>query len=132
MAQADTRTEGYSDVHSHGHRHETAGKIFDTWSYESDQPFSLEALRLMVRKDLPASFYRCKGIVHAADCLDKRLALQAVGRRTEITELDAWGERVPRSRIVAIGVSMHAQGLGAMFDACLARSFITPGGGQQG
>ena len=68
----------------------------------------------------PASTYRCKGIVYAADCPDKRLALQAVGRRTEITELDDWGERTPRSQIVAIGASMDAQHLSAMFDACVA------------
>ena len=40
----------------------------------------------------------------------------------ELTELDDWGERTPRSRIVAIGSSMDAQELGTMFDACLEPS----------
>ena len=110
------------DLRPRGHRHEAVGNTFDTWSYESDRPFSHEALRELVRRKLPASIYRCKGIVHTADRPGKRLALQAVGRRTELTELDDWGERTPRSRIVAIGSSMDAQELGTMFDACLAPS----------
>ena len=93
--------------------------MFDTWSYESDQPFSLETLREMVRKDLPASIYRCKGIVFAADSPGKRIALQIVGRRTEISELDEWGDRTPRTQIVAIGTPINAQELSNQFDACI-------------
>ena len=93
--------------------------MFDRWSYESDQPFSLEALREMVRKELPASVYRCKGIVFAADSPDKRIALQIVGRRTEISELDEWGNRTPRTQIVAIGAPINAQELSNQFDSCI-------------
>jgi G3E family GTPase len=96
--------------------------MFETWTYETDRPFSLEALREMVRKELPASVYRCKGIVYAADIPQRRVALQAVGRRTEISELDEWGDRNPRTRIVAIGASIDAQELNDKFDACIERS----------
>ncbi len=108
------------DGHHHGHG--TLGSMFQTWSFESDRPFSLEALRHMVRRELPASVYRCKGIVYAADHPDKRLTLQIVGRRTEIYELDEWGERTPRSQIVAIGSSIDAQDLSNKFDACIEHS----------
>ncbi len=104
------------------HGHETASRMFETWTYETDRPFSLEALREMVRKELPASVYRCKGIVYAADIPQRRVALQAVGRRTEISELDEWGDRNPRTRIVAIGASIDAQELNDKFDACIERS----------
>jgi G3E family GTPase len=103
------------------HRHDAAGNMFDTWSYESDQPFSLDALREMVRRELPASIYRCKGIVLAADSPDKRITLQIVGRRTEISELDDWGDRTPRTQIVAIGAPINAQQLSHQFDACIAQ-----------
>lgn len=73
----------------------------------------------MVRRELPAFVYRCKGIIFADEPSDKRLALQVVGRRTEVSELDHWGERTPRSRIVAIGASIDSQKLDEMFDACL-------------
>jgi G3E family GTPase len=94
---------------------------FDTWSFESEQPFSLKALREMVRKELPASIYRCKGIVFAADAPDTRLALQAVGRRTEISELGRWGNRKPSSQIVAISApdSIDAAELTKQFEMCL-------------
>lgn len=99
--------------------HEAAHQVFETWSYASDALFSLEALSEMVRHELPADIYRCKGIVYCADAPGKRFALQAVGRRTEVTELDDWGTRTPRSQIVAIGSAIDADRLTALFDACL-------------
>ena len=62
----------------HHHGHGALGSVFQTWSFESDRPISLEALRQMVRRELPASIYRCKVIVYAADHPDKRLTLQVV------------------------------------------------------
>jgi G3E family GTPase len=94
-------------------------RLFETWSYESDQPVSLDALRKMVQRELPVSVYRCKGIVFAADTPDKRLALQVVGRRTEITEQGEWGDHTPRTQIVAIGTQIDAQELTDKFDACI-------------
>ncbi|GAB5469943.1 MAG: GTP-binding protein [Rhodospirillales bacterium] len=109
------------DAHDHEHHHgqETARSMFQTWSYESDRPFSLERLRQMVRRELPASVYRCKGIVFTSESPDKRFALQVVGRRTEVYELDEWGERPRRSQIVAIGTLVDELDLSDRFAACL-------------
>ncbi len=114
--------EEYDHRHDHHHTHESASELFDTWSYESDRPFSIETLREMVRRDLPASIYRCKGIVYTSEFPNQRFALQAVGRRVEIMELGSWGTHPPRNRLVAIGSSLDAQELNGMFDACLAHS----------
>jgi G3E family GTPase len=116
---ANVVSQNMKNEHYHGHG--TLGNVFQTWSFESDRPFSLEALRQMVRRELPASIYRCKGIVYAADHPDKRLTLQVVGRRTEIYELDEWGKRAPRTQIVAIGESdgIDAKELSNKFDACI-------------
>jgi G3E family GTPase len=111
------QNEGHG--HEQHHAHETAGEMFDTWSYESGRPFSIEALREMVRKELPASIYRCKGIIFTNESPQKRFALQAVGRRVEIMELGEWGDRVPQSRVVAIGSSFDARDLSRKFDDCL-------------
>ncbi len=113
-----------SDVeeHEHHHEHGDVGAMFQTWSFESDRPFSLELLRQMVRRELPASIYRCKGIIYAAGSPGKRYALQIVGRRTEIFELDDWGERTPRTQIVAIGAAIDAGELNDKFDACIEQS----------
>lgn len=99
-----------------------AGSVFDTWSYESAIPFSLDALREMVRKELPASIYRCKGVIFAADAPDVRFSLQTVGRRTEIAELGTWGKRTPCSQIVAIGRALDADDLNIRFAACHAKT----------
>jgi G3E family GTPase len=103
----------------HHHGHGSVGKMFKTWSFESDRPMAVKALRDMVRKDLPASIHRCKGIIYAADQPDKRLTLQVVGRRAEIYQLDQWGKRKPRTQIVAIGSSIDDNVLNNMFNACM-------------
>jgi hypothetical protein len=54
-----------------------------------------------------------------ADSPNKRIALQIVGRRTEISELGEWGDRTPHTQIVAIGASINAQQLSNQFDACI-------------
>ena len=110
--------------HEHLHDSMAAAGMFDTWSYESDRPVSLKSLREMVRRELPASIYRCKGIVYAADSPDMRLTLQAVGRRTEIHELGEWGERTPRTQIVAIGTTggIDAEALVEKFDSCISEN----------
>lgn len=121
MAQHDD-VEGEEPDHHHGPM--AAAGMFDTWSYESDLPFSLRSLREMVRRDLPAAIYRCKGIVYAADSPDIRLTLQTVGRRTEIYELDEWGERTPRTQIVAIGTpgGTDSEALTEKFDSCISEN----------
>jgi G3E family GTPase len=117
---AQHKSQGENEEHHHGHV--AVRDMFDTWSYESDQPFSLETLREMVRKELSPSIYRCKGIVFSADSPSKRIALQIVGRRTEITELDEWGDRTPRTQIVAIGKAINAQELSNQFNACIEQN----------
>lgn len=104
-----------SEHHSHGR----LNNVFQTWSYESTKPFSLDALREFVRKELPSTIYRCKGIIYATSNPRKRFSLQVVGRRTEIEELNEWGKNVPKTRIVAIGSSIESAELKSKFDACI-------------
>lgn len=123
ISQCSTEHTGNdSHNHDHHHAHRSINKLFETWSYVSDRPFSLEALRQMVRRELPASIYRCKGIVFTADVPDRRLALQIVGRRIVISHLDEWGEHMPRTQIVAIGApgGIDALGMNNKFDSCIA------------
>ena len=87
-------------------------------------PFPIEALREMVRRELPASIYRCKGIVYVADAPERRAVLQVVGRRVDVALLDEWSGRKPRTQIVAIGApgSIDAEDLRMRFDACVSDS----------
>jgi G3E family GTPase len=87
-------------------RHEPDhGVEFDRWMYESSEPLSLTALREMVRRRLPGEVYRLKGFIQAADDPEHRYVIHTVGRRSEIRRHDPWGERVPHTKLVAIGAA---------------------------
>ena len=108
--------------HDHGHDnhvHDHA-KVFSTWSYETDRPIALEALREKMRK-LPASVYRAKGFVYLADAPKMRAILQVVGRRVDVSLEAEWGERERRTRIVAIGAAdrLDASLLERTLDSCI-------------
>jgi G3E family GTPase len=95
-------------------------KAFSAWSYETDQPVSLDALRDAVSK-LPARIYRAKGVIYTVDAPERRAVLQAVGRRVDISLVGRWGKRTPRTRIVAIGAAgtIDEQELRARLEQCV-------------
>jgi G3E family GTPase len=109
---------GRRDYHDPAHDH---GATFSTWSFETDRLVSLDALQETVRRKLPASIYRCKGIIQTAETPELRTVLQVVGRRTEVSVSGTWGDKVPRTRIVAIGApgAIDAADLNALFGHCL-------------
>jgi G3E family GTPase len=110
-----------ADGVEHGHDPDALSPPFDRWSYRTRDPFSLVALQRMVQRDLPESVYRCKGVIYTGDSPDTRLSLQVVGGRTQILDIDEWGDRPRRSEIVAIGSQIDSQQLNDLFDACLVR-----------
>jgi len=105
-----------------GHEgHHEHSEAFSTWSYETDQSLSLEALREAASK-LPANIYRAKGVIYTSDAPERRAVLQVVGRRVDVSLADGWGERTPRTQIVAIGAAGATDGeaLGAAFEQCIS------------
>ena len=104
--------------HTHGHRNDHS-QVFRTWSYETEQPLSLEALREAARK-LPASVYRCKGVVHTVEEPGRRVILQVVGKRVDVAVGDNWTDREPRTRLIAIGShgGVDDASLRQVFDGC--------------
>lgn len=102
------------------HRHPDHAQAFSTWSYETERPSSLEALRETAAK-LPANIYRAKGVIYAADAPERRVVLQVVGRRVDISLADEWGPRTPRTQVVAIGASgaIDGEGLQRAFEQCV-------------
>ena len=107
-------------LHDHGHRNDHS-QVFKTWSYETEAPFSLEALRETARK-LPASVYRCKGVVHTVEEPGRRVILQVVGKRVDIAVGDEWTDGEPRTRLIAIGShdGVDEASLRQVFDRCQA------------
>jgi G3E family GTPase len=105
----------------HLHHPDAVDEMFDRWSYRTTEPLSIEELRRVVQRELPESVYRCKGVIYAADSPETRVALQVVGGRVQIVDIDEWGERPRLSEIVAIGHRIDSDRLNELFDACLVR-----------
>ena len=105
---------------THDHEHELSS-AFSTWSYETDRPLSLDALREAAPR-LPVGIYRAKGVVHTLEYPERLAVLQVVGKRAEVELCDEWGSRPRRTRIVAIGSrdGLDPQLLQEHFDACVA------------
>ena len=115
-----------SDPHCHDHHADDHALTFSTWSYETNQPLSLEALREVVKR-LPTNIYRCKGVIHSADSPTRRAVLQVVGKRVDLTLENDWGGRTPRTQIVAIGA--HGTLDGAALKEALDRCRVSNGVG---
>jgi len=108
-------------AHGHDNNGRDHSQVFSTWSYQTDQPLALEALRETMRK-LPGSIYRAKGVVYTTDAPLRRAVLQVVGRRVDISLQDEWGQRAPRTQIVAIGAagSIDSSLLEKTFASCIS------------
>jgi G3E family GTPase len=120
-ANAHSEEGGFTDPNfDQGHHDLDHGKAFSTWSYETDQALSLEALHEAASK-LPASIYRAKGVIYTCDAPKRRAVLQVVGRRVDISLADEWGERAQRTQIVAIGAAgaLDGKALRATFEQCV-------------
>jgi len=107
--------------HQHGDHTHDHSEVFSTWSYETERPLALEALRETARK-LPGTVYRAKGIVYSADAPQRRAVLQVVGRRVDISFQEKWGERAPRTKIVAIAAagSIDPRFMEKTFASCIS------------
>lgn len=111
------------DAHDHEHEHDHAA-VFSTWSYETGEPLAVESLREAMRR-LPGTVYRAKGMIYTSDEPRRRGVLQVVGRRVDISFGDTWGQREPRTRIVAIGAAGRLDP--AVLDEALASCISSAG-----
>jgi G3E family GTPase len=111
----------HDSSHGHAHNGQDHSKVFSTWSFETERPLALEALREKLRK-LPGTVYRAKGVIYTSDAPQRRAVLQVVGRRVDISLQDEWGERAPRTQIVAIGAAggIDTSLLEKTFASCIA------------
>lgn len=91
-----------SSSHPNQDTHHHSADAFSSTSFETAVPVSLDLLKTAIRK-APGSIYRIKGVVLSTDDPGRRVILQAVGKRIDIAIEDSWGNRTPRTRVVAIG-----------------------------
>ncbi|HME43921.1 MAG TPA: GTP-binding protein [Syntrophorhabdales bacterium] len=98
----DCAHDGSDTDHIRDTTYHHSAAAFSSTSFETDAPVSLELLKKAVKKT-PGSIYRMKGVVLSTEAPDRRVILQAVGKRVDIAIEDPWGNRAPRTRVVAIG-----------------------------
>jgi len=77
--------------------------LFSTWHWSSDHPLSGKAVRRALRY-LPSALLRAKGILYLQESPHERVIIQVVGTRVSLTLGEAWGNSIPGSQIVAIGM----------------------------
>jgi G3E family GTPase len=104
VEQSCTEANCNDEKHRHNGHGQDHPKVFSTWSYETNEPLELEALREKLRK-LPGNVYRAKGVVYSTDAPQRRAVWQVVGRRVDISIQEEWGQRARRTQIVAIGAA---------------------------
>jgi G3E family GTPase len=121
VAQSCTEANCRDECHEHDYHGQDHSKVFSTWSYQTNEPLALDALRERLRK-LPGNVYRVKGVVYSTDVPKRRAVLQVVGRRVDISIQEEWGQRAPCTQIVAIGAagSIDARLLEKTFASCIA------------
>jgi G3E family GTPase len=75
----------------------------------------------MIKRELPATIYRCKGFVHLAEDPPHRYVLQVVGRRVDLVKDRPWGSDPPHSRVVAIAhaSALDPNQLSELVDSCI-------------
>jgi G3E family GTPase len=95
------------DDHVHGpdcdHSHDEPHADHATWSWELQAPLSRNQVEQWVAS-LPDDIVRAKGTLALTDDPDHRTVLQVVGRRMRLSVGEPWGDAVPVSRLVAIGL----------------------------
>ncbi len=117
--------------HHHGHHHgDSLTDAFQSSSYVCDRPMVLDKLREALR-DLPNSIYRLKGFFHVDVVPDKGVLIQIVGSRISALEAAPWGDRRPRTEVVAIGNrgAIDDRLLASIFDGCIAEDNAAKGKG---
>lgn len=102
---------------------EPHGALFATQSYTSDRPLRRRSLERMIKRELPSTVYRCKGIVHLVDDPVHRYVLQVVGRRVDLARDRPWGSDAPQTRVVAIAhrSELDPDEFSDWFDSCTER-----------
>ena len=125
-AERDVHVHGVDEEHDHDeaenhhHEHTDHTLVFSTWSWTTDKPLSLKALRGMF-EELPHTVYRAKGVIQLHDMPDNRMILQMVGKRASLTLADEWGDELPRTQIVMIAShgGLDGEALRTQLEACI-------------
>jgi G3E family GTPase len=97
-----------------------AHPTFQTWSYESDRPFTFRAVQEALQT-LPTTIFRAKGVLFVAES-PRRVIVQLVGKRFSTARGEPWGAETPYTQLVLIGTTggLDEDELRRRFEHCIA------------
>ncbi|MFT0796584.1 CobW family GTP-binding protein [Synechococcus sp. H70.1] len=101
--------------HDHSHRSHIEADGFNSLSFESDRPFSLDAFQNFLN-ELPEAVFRAKGILWFEES-PERYIFHLSGRRYTLSS-DEW-PRQPKNQLVLIGQHLDTVKLRQQLEACL-------------
>ena len=99
------------ETHAHEHEHEHADHtlVFNTWTYQTDEPLNYKALCEAI-DNLPLTIFRSKGFVYLKEAPERKAVVHIVGKRAQLTFAGPWGESAPTTRLVFIGTQGGVNG----------------------
>lgn len=112
--ERDLGTDGHD--HNHGHfKHN-----FETFSYSTDKPLSMEKLYPLLER-LSLDIYRMKGILNLREREDRQCIFHCTGQRANITVGDEWSSEERQSRLVFIApaAKIDSNAICKMIDATI-------------
>ncbi|KPZ72022.1 MULTISPECIES: GTP-binding protein [unclassified Shewanella] len=81
--------QGADHDHSQCNHHDHVNHSFDTFSFETDKPLSLQSLYPLLQQ-FSVDAYRMKGILNLSDRPDHRCIFQCTGQRANVTVGEPW------------------------------------------
>jgi len=111
------RVHAHEHSHAHGHAHTHAGQLVAV-AFTDDAPLVGERV-LAVVEGFGDRLVRAKGFVHLAGT-DRKGFVERAGVRTELRELEPWGDAPPRTELVLIGDGLDEGAVYRALWACRA------------
>ncbi len=103
QVSSHNREHGGEHHHCHDDHCDHVNHQFETFSFETDRPLSLQALYPLLQQ-FSIDAYRMKGILNLDDRPDHRCIFQCTGQRAQVTIGEPWQEGETRAtRLVFIG-----------------------------
>ena len=97
---AVTAEHNHAADQTHAEAHDA---MYQTWSITAAAPIRRDNVQALL-DTVPEGVLRAKGFVYLVDDPDRRYLLQLVGKRWKLAAGEPWGDGVPETRLVFIGL----------------------------
>tara|TARA_Y100001968_G_scaffold256415_1_gene242778 strand:- start:13824 stop:14855 length:1032 start_codon:yes stop_codon:yes gene_type:complete len=104
------------------HKNMDHSNDFDSYSFESNKPFSLRQYQKFLDEKLPSNIFRAKGILWFEES-DKRHIFHLAGKRISIEDSSWKGDKF--NRLIFIGKDINKKGINDDLNDCITNPRLT-------